>query len=91
MHRALQDTTHPRTAVFICTGQDLPVLSQEVLRRAGAASPPRTLVDVLLDTAARHPTAPALDDGTTVLTYAELVADVEQRACALAGRGGATR
>ncbi len=42
------------------------------------ASEPRTLIDILYDTARRHPPdATALDDGTVQLTYAELVSDVE--------------
>ena len=63
------------------------MLSQEVLRRADAAPPARTLVDVLEQTAERHPDALALDDGTGALTYAELVAEVETRAAALAAQG----
>ncbi|GAC57022.1 putative non-ribosomal peptide synthetase [Gordonia hirsuta DSM 44140 = NBRC 16056] len=52
---------------------------------ADAATPPRTLVDILLSTAAAHPDAPAIDDGDQVLTYDELVAVVRR----LAGRLGA--
>ncbi|WP_307851817.1 Pls/PosA family non-ribosomal peptide synthetase [Williamsia sp. CHRR-6] len=37
------------------------------------ASAPRTLIDILRDTAARHPQAPAIDDGELALTYAELM------------------
>jgi non-ribosomal peptide synthetase-like protein len=51
------------------------------------APTPRTLVDILNDTAARHPDAPALDDGTVQLTYAELIADVEESVAWLAARG----
>lgn len=41
--------------------------------RAGSCAPePRTLVDVLAATTAAHPDAPAVDDTTTVLTYAGL-------------------
>ncbi|WP_374970176.1 Pls/PosA family non-ribosomal peptide synthetase [Terrabacter sp. BE26] len=42
------------------------------LRAAGRAAAPRTLVDVLGATAAAHPDAAAVDDTSTVLTYAEL-------------------
>ncbi|CCB78267.1 Epsilon-poly-L-lysine synthase [Streptantibioticus cattleyicolor NRRL 8057 = DSM 46488] len=49
---------------------------------AVSPAPPRTLVDILLDTVRRHPTAPALDDGSTLLTYRALLADVT----ALAGK-----
>jgi non-ribosomal peptide synthetase-like protein len=47
----------------------------------------RTLVDILYDTAARYPDAPALDDGTVQLTYGELLADVEDSVAWLAARG----
>jgi non-ribosomal peptide synthetase-like protein len=47
----------------------------------------RTLVDILFDTAARYPDAPALDDGTVQLTYSELIADVEDSVAWLAARG----
>ncbi|MBZ5735013.1 amino acid adenylation domain-containing protein [Nocardioides sp. TRM66260-LWL] len=39
------------------------------LRRAAAAPPPRTLVDVLRATVAAHPDAMALDNGVEQLTY----------------------
>ncbi|MGH3859528.1 Pls/PosA family non-ribosomal peptide synthetase [Actinokineospora sp.] len=45
--------------------------------RAGPESAPRTLLDVLHATAAPHPDAHALDDGTIVLTYRELLAEVD--------------
>lgn len=46
--------------------------------RSPEAAPPRTLVDVLEDTAARHPDAPAIDDGTVTVTYAQLLKDVRE-------------
>mgnify|MGYP002759361637 CR=1 FL=1 len=51
------------------------------------APPARTLIDILYDTARRHPDATALDDGTVQLTYAELIADVEDSVAWLAVRG----
>jgi non-ribosomal peptide synthetase-like protein len=51
------------------------------------APAPRTLIDVLYDTAARHPEAPAIDDGAVQLTYAELVSDIEESVEWLAARG----
>jgi non-ribosomal peptide synthetase-like protein len=51
------------------------------------APEPRTLVDILYDTAARFPDAPALDDGTVQLTYAELIVDIEESVKWLAARG----
>lgn len=47
----------------------------------------RTLVDILYDTAARFPDAPALDDGTIQLTYSELISDIEDSVSWLAARG----
>ncbi len=46
------------------------------LRRSPLAPPPRTLVDILEQTAAEHGGAPALDDGDTVLTYRTLLRQV---------------
>ncbi|HNM93175.1 MAG TPA: amino acid adenylation domain-containing protein [Mycobacterium sp.] len=54
---------------------------------AERAPAPRTLVDILYDTAARYPDAAAIDDGTVQLTYAELIADVEDSVEWLAARG----
>ena len=51
------------------------------------APEPRTLVDILYDTAARYPDAPAIDDGAVQLTYSELIADVEDSVAWLAARG----
>ncbi|MGE2834136.1 Pls/PosA family non-ribosomal peptide synthetase [Mycobacterium sp. SMC-4] len=51
------------------------------------APPPRTLIDILFDTARRHPEAPALDDGEVQLTYAEMVSDIEDSVAWLAARG----
>ncbi|MFF0488143.1 Pls/PosA family non-ribosomal peptide synthetase [Nocardia sp. NPDC004068] len=48
------------------------------LLRSAAAAPPRTLVDILAETAAAHPDAPAIDDGSDVLTYAELLAEIDE-------------
>ena len=51
------------------------------------APEPRTLVDILYDTAARHPDAPAIDDGSVQLTYSELIEDIEASVGWLGGRG----
>ena len=45
--------------------------------RSRHAPEPRTLIDILYDTAARHPDAPAIDDGEVQLTYAEMITDIE--------------
>ncbi|WP_025349944.1 Pls/PosA family non-ribosomal peptide synthetase [Nocardia nova] len=47
------------------------------LLRSGTAAPPRTLVDILADTAHAHPDAAALDDGGQVLTYRELLDEID--------------
>ena len=54
---------------------------------SGHAPAARTLVDILYDTAARYPDATGIDDGTVQLTYAEMIADIEQGVAWLAGRG----
>ena len=59
----------------------------------GDAAQPRTLIDILNATARRYPNEPALDDGTSVLTYRALVAEVEavRRRLAAAGIGTGDR
>jgi non-ribosomal peptide synthetase-like protein len=52
-----------------------------------AATPPRTLDDVLAETAARHPAAFAIDDGTTALTYAALLTVVDEQRQKLVAEG----
>ncbi|MFF5447207.1 Pls/PosA family non-ribosomal peptide synthetase [Streptomyces sp. NPDC012888] len=54
---------------------------------AGPPAPPRTLVDVFEATAAAWPDEPALDDGTTRMTYRALAAEVERRRRALVAAG----
>src|SRR3954471_8036071 len=56
----------------------------------GPATPPRTLADVLAETTARHPDAPALDDGTVTLTYAELREQADELRQKLAANGVGT-
>ena len=51
------------------------------------APSPRTLIDILNDTAARYPDAAAIDDGTVQLTYSELIGDIEASVAWLAARG----
>lgn len=51
------------------------------------ASAPRTLIDILNETARRFPDAPAIDDGTVQLTYAELISDVQDSVAWLGARG----
>lgn len=54
---------------------------------SSAAPNPRTLIDIIYETAARYPDAAAIDDGTVQLTYSELVEDMEASAAWLAARG----
>ena len=54
---------------------------------SSSAPEPRTLIDILHATAARYPDAPALDDGEVQLTYAELIADIDESVAWLAARG----
>ncbi|MEO6793754.1 MAG: Pls/PosA family non-ribosomal peptide synthetase [Mycobacterium sp.] len=55
--------------------------------RASSAAAPRTLIDILYATAARFPDAAAVDDGNVVLTYSELITDIEKGVAWLAARG----
>jgi non-ribosomal peptide synthetase-like protein len=52
-----------------------------------AAPRPRTLIDIIYETAARYPDAAAIDDGTVQLTYSELIGDIEASVSWLAARG----
>ncbi|MFJ8015768.1 Pls/PosA family non-ribosomal peptide synthetase [Streptomyces sp. NPDC096339] len=54
---------------------------------AGSAAPKRTLVDIFEASVRDHPEEPALDDGTTQLTYRALAVEVERRRVALAAAG----
>ncbi|MGX7677819.1 Pls/PosA family non-ribosomal peptide synthetase [Jatrophihabitans sp. DSM 45814] len=68
--------------------RDLPQQgSTNPLGRLSYAPPPRTLVDILYATAAAHPRAAALDNGTSTLSYTELIDRVEQLAGRLAAAG----
>lgn len=54
---------------------------------AAEAAVPRTLCDILDDTAGRFPDAPAIDDGDLTLTYGELIAVIRRGADRLAELG----
>ena len=62
-------------------------LVPEIFLRGSHAPAPRTLVDVLRATAEAHPHAPAIDDGTTMLEYSELLDLVVAGARGLAEAG----
>ncbi len=68
------------------TGDSLPEIPPQYVLSPFAPEP-RTLIDVLHETAGRHPDSPALDDGEVQLTYAELIADIEESVRWLAARG----
>ncbi|TXG92323.1 amino acid adenylation protein [Rhodococcus rhodnii] len=61
--------------------------------RSSAAPPPRTLVDILAETAARFPDTTAIDDGAVTLTYSELLDEIELgvRSLEAAGVGAGDR
>ncbi|MHA4852262.1 Pls/PosA family non-ribosomal peptide synthetase [Rhodococcus sp. MSC1_016] len=61
-------------------------IPQEFLRREFAPAP-RTLIDVLYATAEEYPDAAAIDDGTTSLTYRELLEGIGRGAEQLAESG----
>ena len=85
--RSKTDTADERSTTDTADERnELPRLpAQYVLSdRAPAA---RTLIDILYATAERFPDAPALDDGTVQLTYAELISDIEDSVEWLAARG----
>ena len=60
---------------------------QDGLDRRGLAPAPRTLVDIVRESAQRHPEASALDDGSGALSYRELMAHVSRTAARLAAAG----
>ena len=60
---------------------------QEYLDLSSAAPAPRTLIDILRETSARHPQASALEDAEGALSYAELLAHVGRTAARLHSRG----
>src|SRR5258708_3659093 len=64
----------------------VPEIPAHYLLSADAPSP-RTLIDILNETAARYPDAAALDDGTVQLTYSQLIGDIEASVQWLAARG----
>src|SRR4029077_6331436 len=51
------------------------------------APSPRTLIEVLYDTAARYPDAAVIADDEVQLTYSELIGDIEASVAWLAARG----
>jgi non-ribosomal peptide synthetase-like protein len=70
----------------VATPQAPELVPAHYLLSPGAADP-RTLIDILYDTAACYPEAAAIDDGTVQLTYSELISDIEASVAWLAARG----
>ena len=60
---------------------------QEYLDLSSAAPAPRTLIDILRETAARHPEASALEDGRRRAELRELMAHVGRTAARLHDAG----
>ncbi|GAB3595771.1 Pls/PosA family non-ribosomal peptide synthetase [Microbacterium tumbae] len=60
---------------------------QEGYDRSPLAPAPRTLIDILRDTATRHPEASAIEDPDGALSYAELLARVNVTAARLVEQG----
>lgn len=54
---------------------------------SGQAPAPRTLIDILYETAAQYPDAAAIDDGEVQLSYGEVIEDIEAGMRWLAARG----
>ncbi|WP_370247429.1 Pls/PosA family non-ribosomal peptide synthetase [Nocardioides sp.] len=69
------------------SGSGLGPAAPDPLRRAGLAPAPRTLVDVVRETAAQAGDAPALDTGVAVLTYDEMLEAAARLAAELAELG----
>jgi non-ribosomal peptide synthetase-like protein len=60
---------------------------QDALDRRAEAPAPRTLIDILRTTAARHPEASAIEDADGAVSYAELLASVWRTAALLHDAG----
>ncbi|WAB85031.1 amino acid adenylation domain-containing protein [Microcella daejeonensis] len=60
---------------------------QQFLDRAALAAEPRTLLDILRETSARHPQASAIEDSAGALSYAELMVQVGRTAARLHEQG----
>lgn len=64
-----------------------PADPQATLTRSAFAPTPRTLIDILRESARTHPEASALDDGSGALSYRELVEATESLAADLRAAG----
>lgn len=57
-----------------------PIPLADTFLRSGHTPRPRTLIDILRASALRHPHAAALDDGDVVMTYEDLLGEVDRTA-----------
>jgi non-ribosomal peptide synthetase-like protein len=71
----------------LLTAPVLPAPAERALFWSGVAPSERTLLDILNETAARHPGAAAIDDGRTVLSYRRLIEEIEAFGRRLTGAG----
>ncbi|MEV4150004.1 Pls/PosA family non-ribosomal peptide synthetase [Amycolatopsis sp. NPDC049691] len=70
------------------TGSALEVtVADRALFWSGLGASERTLLDIVAETAERHPTAAAIDDGTTTLTYRRLLEEIDAYGRRLRGYG----
>ena len=81
------DRTTPPVAFEAPPWADGVTLKDLALYPVAEAPAPRTLVDIFRATVAAHPQAPAVDDGSAVLTYAEFAERVEEQARILRSHG----
>jgi non-ribosomal peptide synthetase component F len=63
----------------LMTEVELATADPPAVFQSGPAAPARTLIDVLAQTAAKHPHAPAIDDGRRVVTYRRLQEEITVR------------
>jgi non-ribosomal peptide synthetase-like protein len=88
-------TTEPLDAGQVTAGLTLTVphrfpigaISPEAVYPETAAPPPRTLWQILQATAQAHPRAAAIDDGKSVLDYADLLQEVREAGARLSSMG----
>jgi non-ribosomal peptide synthetase-like protein len=82
---ARRPVKRPGVSIFVRVATPQPIPAQYLL--SPHAADPRTLIDVLYDTAACFPDAAAIDDGNIQLTYRELISDIGVSVAWLAARG----
>ncbi|MFC5803584.1 Pls/PosA family non-ribosomal peptide synthetase [Streptomyces formicae] len=83
-------TVVPDTATLLDPLLDGAPVPEPAFFAAGGAPAERTLLDILDETARRHPDSPAVDDGIAPLTYSALLDEVEALRLRLADAGVGT-